>query len=317
MIPLVLALAFAAAPIPKGDNYEGSIVLLLAKPDAEALILSPTGEELKRISLSEIDGSIEAIRLGRDRSCLLVEVHHEKPDSKNQFQQSLYWVDVATKSKPKKLITKDSRFTWMVNRETTTIFGSESIATKNLSSDEFGPQTHWKYDVKTGKEEKVDLPKEYSFIDIAHADNSILAAVAPPRKAPGEIRFVILSTKDWKVTFQSPDGFVPRLLSSDGKTVICDELNLKNNAIKQIKGMTIYNVKTKERSEFPISPMNGAVVAYTIGTNNRVVSVDAGINQVNNTKDSQEVHVFSYDGKSKTKIYSNKTGEQILDCDWR
>ena len=315
MFPLCLTAILAAAPIPK-TAYEGSIALLISKPEPGLLILSPTGEELKRVSLKELKGRVESVRLGRNNSCAFILTTETVDEEKKKYIYRGYFIDLIGKTTPKIVIQKDYSFSWVINRDATLAYGSEGDPKVVMEPHEVQPQLHWQLDLKSGKVQKIDLPANHAIIDIAHDDDSLLTMHWPGKTYAEDIRAVVYSVKTWKPLFLSTEYQNPRSISPEGKYIVTTS-KPKKIGISLVHPMFILDTKTQKDVQLVDPEKCEPFCPFSFGSNNRIVNIIETRADPTSTIYKQRVYVMHIDGSKNQLIYEPKNGELITDCDWR
>ena len=117
-------------------------------------ILSPTGEELKRVSLKELKGRVESVRLGRNNSCAFILTTETVDEEKKKYIYRGYFIDLIGKTTPKIVIQKDYSFTWVINRDATLAYGSEGDPKVVMEPHEVQPQLQLAIGFEVGKGSK-------------------------------------------------------------------------------------------------------------------------------------------------------------------
>lgn len=317
MLFITIASIFFIEPIPK-TAYEGSIAVVLEKPEPGLLILTPSGQELKRVSLKELKGRITSVCLGRNNNCALIAtIDHVIPKDIHRG----YFIDLAGKAKPKILLQKEGDFSWVLNREAVTIYYSENDPRLSRNQNDVHPQQHWQLDLKSGAVQKIDLPANHAIIDIAHDDDLILTKHWPGKTYAEDIRAGVFSTKTWKPTYLSTEWANPKVMSPDGRYVLALEKERKKKKGPGMEfPMTVIGIKTRVMTSLigpEVDQLGQSNISHTFGTNNRIAIISDRYHPSGLPISQQRIFVLQIDGSKSQIIYEPKTDEVLVDCDWR
>jgi hypothetical protein len=305
MFTLSLCLALSVAPVPKsGENYEGHIALLLVRPKPTIVVLKPSGEELKRIAIKEVDGNYRAIRQSRDAKFVIISVND---GDKNKH----YRISLEGDKNEAKLIheSEDEIGTWAITKSGTHAYVSEYDSKNAKANDEFTPFVSWKIELATGKKEKIDVPPNHFISDICQDDEDILMTDYYPNDNPDDPRSALYSLSKKKNVFFSDPDFGGVCLSANGKSILLKNPRLENK--KVTSSLQLFSLETKKTVEVPKAEKMSTQDCFSLGVDSKRVVY------VTEYERKNLVYVATMEKKEPSLIYTSKEGEIIVDCDWR
>lgn len=316
MIPLLMSTILTAAPIPKASGYEGHIAVMIRGPQSEILLLNPSGNEVKRVPLKDLNGTPYSIKLARGGESILVTTLSGQAimvGNRGYSAQGGYFLSLKGEEKPKELFERKGNLKLVLNRDATHVYGCELDA-ENAANAKQGelPTKAWRLELKTMKYEPIALPAGHLFIDISQDDETMLTQ----SYTAGKYRAATMSTKNWKPKFISESSDYPHGLSPDGRKVFLQEYTKEaTNGIR----LLVHDIATNDRKTIEQPDECNAISAYSFGADSKRVAF-VGYTQNQNPFAggvTYRIYVCQTDGTNRKMIFEAKAGEMISDIDWR
>ena len=316
MFPLLISSFLAAAPIPK-TVYEGQIAVMLRGKQPELVILMPSGREVKRVPLNDLNGTAYTVKLsyGGDRALVTTMSPQAIAIGIRRYTSMAgYFVRLDGSEKPKELFESKLNLKWVLNRDATIAYGTELDQEKAAKAKPTElPTKAWSLDLKSGQYQPIPLPSEHLLIDISHDDKTVLTWA----RIDGKNRASTAPTSTWKPTVITESVDYPHGLSPDGKKVFLMEYIGTDG--KPSNRHAIHDLKTGERRTIHQPEECDAIVAYSYGADGKRIAF-VGYSQERTPNDNivtYRLYVCNADGSNRKMILETKPGETIGDIDWR